>query len=209
MAGPSPLTSWTILTTLAAAPVLTDGNRIIVVVIAVVALAALGARRGAGAPGARGRRGHRQHEEDRGSRAGRRQRLPGPAVPHPRRLRGRRVLPAHAAARGRLRSQRIGRSIFFLVGAGFSAATGYIGMWLAVRSNVRVAAAAREATPAQVSRRGSHHRLAQGDEDRFPHRRRRRHVHRGPRSAGRLLSSCWSTRPTRRRCWRASASVPR
>ncbi|GEB50296.1 MULTISPECIES: sodium-translocating pyrophosphatase [Streptomyces] len=45
--------------------------------------------------------------------------------------------------------QRIGRSLFFLVGAAFSAATGYIGMWLAVRSNVRVAAAAREATPAQ------------------------------------------------------------
>ena len=44
-------------------------------------------------------------------------------------------------------SQRIGRSLFFLVGAAFSAATGYIGMWLAVRSNVRVAAAAREATP--------------------------------------------------------------
>jgi K(+)-stimulated pyrophosphate-energized sodium pump len=45
-------------------------------------------------------------------------------------------------------TQRIGRSLFFLVGAAFSAATGYIGMWLAVRSNVRVAAAAREATPA-------------------------------------------------------------
>ncbi|MBB1243026.1 sodium-translocating pyrophosphatase [Streptomyces durbertensis] len=43
-------------------------------------------------------------------------------------------------------NQRIGRSLFFLVGAAFSAATGYIGMWLAVRSNVRVAAAAREAT---------------------------------------------------------------
>ncbi|SEQ04199.1 sodium-translocating pyrophosphatase [Streptomyces radiopugnans] len=45
--------------------------------------------------------------------------------------------------------QRIGRSAFFLVGAAFSAATGYIGMWLAVRSNVRVAAAAREATPGE------------------------------------------------------------
>ncbi|WEV26818.1 sodium-translocating pyrophosphatase [Streptomyces sp. 71268] len=44
-------------------------------------------------------------------------------------------------------SQRGGRSLFFLIGAGFSAATGYIGMWLAVRSNVRVAAAARAATP--------------------------------------------------------------
>ncbi|MEV6533054.1 sodium-translocating pyrophosphatase [Streptomyces sp. NPDC051639] len=45
-------------------------------------------------------------------------------------------------------NQRAGRSIFFLIGAVFSATTGYIGMWLAVRSNVRVAAAAREATPA-------------------------------------------------------------
>jgi K(+)-stimulated pyrophosphate-energized sodium pump len=39
---------------------------------------------------------------------------------------------------------RIGRSLFFLVGAGFSAAIGYMGMWLAVRANVRVAAAARD-----------------------------------------------------------------
>ena len=37
---------------------------------------------------------------------------------------------------------RVGRSIFFLVGAGFSAAIGYLGMWLAVRANVRVAASA-------------------------------------------------------------------
>ena len=39
---------------------------------------------------------------------------------------------------------RIGRSIFFLVGAGFSAFVGYNGMWLAVRANVRVAEAARQ-----------------------------------------------------------------
>ncbi|MDH2412580.1 sodium-translocating pyrophosphatase [Nocardioides sp. CER19] len=37
---------------------------------------------------------------------------------------------------------RIGRSIFFLLGAGFSATVGYLGMSLAVRANVRVAAAA-------------------------------------------------------------------
>ena len=36
---------------------------------------------------------------------------------------------------------RVGRSLFFLLGAGFSAAIGYMGMWLAVRANVRVAAA--------------------------------------------------------------------
>ena len=38
---------------------------------------------------------------------------------------------------------KVGRSVFFLVGAGFSAAIGYLGMWLAVRANVRVAAAAQ------------------------------------------------------------------
>src|SRR5215469_9789767 len=39
---------------------------------------------------------------------------------------------------------RLGRSLFFLVGALFSAFTGFAGMSLAVRGNVRVAAAARE-----------------------------------------------------------------
>jgi K(+)-stimulated pyrophosphate-energized sodium pump len=40
--------------------------------------------------------------------------------------------------------ERIGRSVFFLFGAAFSAAIGYLGMWLSTRANVRVAAAARE-----------------------------------------------------------------
>ncbi|MFD0856263.1 sodium/proton-translocating pyrophosphatase, partial [Actinomadura adrarensis] len=38
-------------------------------------------------------------------------------------------------------SERIGRSVFFVIGALFSAVTGFVGMWLAVRGNVRVAAA--------------------------------------------------------------------
>jgi K(+)-stimulated pyrophosphate-energized sodium pump len=53
------------------------------------------------------------------------------------------VLPAH----GTYHSDfviRFSRSIAFLVGALFSAITGFTGMWLAVRGNVRVANAARE-----------------------------------------------------------------
>jgi K(+)-stimulated pyrophosphate-energized sodium pump len=46
------------------------------------------------------------------------------------------LLPAHDT------SVRIGRSVFFLVGAGFSALVGFIGMTLATRANVRVAHAA-------------------------------------------------------------------
>ncbi|WP_127573316.1 sodium-translocating pyrophosphatase [Georgenia faecalis] len=38
---------------------------------------------------------------------------------------------------------KIGRAVAFLFGAGFSAAIGYLGMWLAVRANLRVAAAAQ------------------------------------------------------------------
>ncbi len=39
---------------------------------------------------------------------------------------------------------RIGRSMFFLVGALFSAVIGYLGMWLSTRANLRVAASARD-----------------------------------------------------------------
>jgi K(+)-stimulated pyrophosphate-energized sodium pump len=45
-------------------------------------------------------------------------------------------------------SIKIGRSLFFLMGAAFSALVGYNGMWLAVRANVRVAEAARQGSAA-------------------------------------------------------------
>ncbi|WP_408897719.1 sodium-translocating pyrophosphatase [Nocardioides sp. R1-1] len=58
------------------------------------------------------------------------------------------ALPAHTADdAGGLQSEwavRIFRSVFFLVGAAFSGAVGYLGMSLAVRANLRVAAAANE-----------------------------------------------------------------
>ena len=48
---------------------------------------------------------------------------------------------------------KTGRAIAFVVGAAFSAAIGYLGMWLAVRANVRVAAAARHADGNRVGAR--------------------------------------------------------
>jgi K(+)-stimulated pyrophosphate-energized sodium pump len=47
-------------------------------------------------------------------------------------------------------SIKIGRSLFFLMGAAFSALVGYNGMWLAVRANVRVAEAARQGSATQA-----------------------------------------------------------
>jgi K(+)-stimulated pyrophosphate-energized sodium pump len=40
--------------------------------------------------------------------------------------------------------ERIGRSLFFLAGALFSASIGYLGMWLSTRANIRVASASNE-----------------------------------------------------------------
>src|SRR6266571_3870913 len=56
------------------------------------------------------------------------------------------LLPADTAG------VRWGRSIFFLCGALFSALTGFTGMSLAVRGNVRVAAAARESGEREATR---------------------------------------------------------
>jgi len=47
------------------------------------------------------------------------------------------ILPAETTG------SRIGRSFFFLIGAGFSAIVGFVGMTLATRANVRMAAAAQ------------------------------------------------------------------
>ncbi len=54
------------------------------------------------------------------------------------------ILPVPKEAAHSEFSLRFGRSIAFILGAGFSAITGFAGMWLAVRGNVRVANAARE-----------------------------------------------------------------
>jgi K(+)-stimulated pyrophosphate-energized sodium pump len=53
------------------------------------------------------------------------------------------LLPVHASEDFSSLTLRICRSVAFLAGAVFSALIGYLGMWLAVRANVRVAAAAR------------------------------------------------------------------
>ncbi|MFC7549060.1 sodium-translocating pyrophosphatase [Plantactinospora sp. GCM10030261] len=55
------------------------------------------------------------------------------------------LLPVHDTA-GSETGVKIGRSLFFVVGAVFSALIGGLGMALATRANLRVAAAAREAT---------------------------------------------------------------
>jgi K(+)-stimulated pyrophosphate-energized sodium pump len=57
------------------------------------------------------------------------------------------ALPADSAG------ERIGRSLFFLVGAVFSFSIGYLGMWLATQANLRVAAAAREQGGREVATR--------------------------------------------------------
>ncbi|MCX5342652.1 sodium-translocating pyrophosphatase [Streptomyces atratus] len=131
-----------------AAAVLTDDNRVIVIVVAVVAIAALVVARllvrqvlAAGEGTDRMKEIAAAVQEGANAYLARQLRTVGifAVVVFFLLL----LLPADTW------SQRAGRSLFFLVGALFSAATGYIGMRLAVRSNVRVAAAAREATPAE------------------------------------------------------------
>ena len=56
------------------------------------------------------------------------------------------ILPADTTG------SRVGRSLFFLVGAGFSAFVGFAGMTLATRANVRMAAAANTSGPKPAMR---------------------------------------------------------
>ncbi len=53
------------------------------------------------------------------------------------------LLPTHESAAFGTWALKISRSVAFIAGAFFSALIGYMGMWLAVRANVRVASAAR------------------------------------------------------------------
>ena len=123
--------------------------------------------------GPRRRRGHRQHEEHRPGRPGGRGRLPPASVPHARR------------SSRRSRSSRCSRCRPTTRPSGSSApsssssvpasrpSVGYLGMSLAVRANLRVAAAANNERPRA------------GDDDRSAHRRHGRHAHRRPGPARR------------------------
>src|SRR5205085_6970629 len=62
------------------------------------------------------------------------------------------VLPAPKNAEHSEIFIKLGRSIAFMLGAGFSATTGFTGMWLAVRANVRTAIAARESALRRAKR---------------------------------------------------------
>ncbi|CAK7288270.1 hypothetical protein SGPA1_60172 [Streptomyces misionensis JCM 4497] len=146
-----------------------------------------GGRGDPGAPGACGGRGHRQHEEDRRSGAGRRQGVSRPAAAHTRRIRRGRLLPAPAAARGRLESA----CRAFGVLPDRSRVLGGHRLYRHVARRTKQCPGRRGGPGSHTGRRRTrkrpHDRLAHRDEDRISHGRCRRHVHRGPRPAGCLL----------------------
>src|SRR3954469_20083722 len=70
------------------------------------------------------------------------------------------LLPAPANAEHSEFSIKFGRSIAFILGAGFSAITGYVGMWLAVCANARQAQGPREDGPTANAARENGRRKA-------------------------------------------------
>ena len=135
------------LTAAVGAVTVAGGNLTLVAIVALIAIAALGVAWVLAREVLAASQGTEKMQEIAGGGPGGRRGVPRPASSgRSSSSRSLVVLPAVPPAGRHHRRSKIGRSIFFLVGAVFSAITGYTGMWLAVRGNVRVAAAANEAT---------------------------------------------------------------
>ncbi|SCF82741.1 hypothetical protein GA0115255_107876, partial [Streptomyces sp. Ncost-T6T-2b] len=157
-------------------------------------------------PGPGGRRGHRTDEGDRRGGPGGCERLSGPATAHGGCLLRRRVLPALPVAGRQLVAAR---GAFPLLPGGCAFLRGDRIHRHAARRPKQCAGGRSRAGGDSGGRRtgkGSHLRLAQSDEDRFPYRRCGRNDHGGTRTARGLLCGA---RLCRRRAQGAGGVRPR